>query len=99
MVTVLSNGAVLPIVGYDPLLGDWWQVEAAGQVGWINAGLVATAGPLEKVAVLTFASSIPLLPTPTQAAQVAGIFIPAISIPTPVPSDQWLTNPYLDWGD
>ncbi len=47
----LPQGAAIPILARSDgaLDGDWWQVEANGQVGWLYAPLVRAAGPLDGV--------------------------------------------------
>ena len=47
----LPQGAAVPILAHSngALDGDWWQVEANGQVGWVYGPLVRAAGPLEGV--------------------------------------------------
>ena len=47
----LPQGVAVPIVARSAgdLDGEWWQVEANGQVGWLYAPLVRAAGPLDGV--------------------------------------------------
>ncbi len=49
VVTIVAEGAALPIRGYLPDDPEWWQVEFAGQLGWVYAPLVTALGPLEQI--------------------------------------------------
>ena len=69
-----SPGQQFPIIGKNPGLGDWWQIEyAESQAGWVYGPLV-TANDAENIRV---AAIIPAPPPPTATP------IPA---PTPVPA-------------
>ncbi len=94
VLSILPSGATLPIVGSDPAFADWWQVDAGGTIGWVSAGLVEAAGPLEQVAAVSF---VPLvLPTPTPAANIVANVI-SITLPPPAPARDWQMNPFLQW--
>ena len=77
----VAHGVSLPITGRSPDWPDWWQVQYGSGVGWTYGPLVATAGPLEQIAVLDDSvipplpedgdtvrngDTIPLLPDPQQ---------------------------------
>ena len=57
VMTIVAAGATLPIRGRladDP---EWWQVEFAGQLGWVYAPLVTALGPLEQIEPVDAAES------------------------------------------
>ena len=78
-----SPGQQFPIIGKNPGLGDWWQIEyAESQAGWVYGPLV-TANDAENIRV---AAIIPAPPPPTATPTPAPTPVPA---PTQPPAPQY----------
>ena len=48
-----SAGEAFLVLGQDPAVADWWQIDYAGAAAWVYAPLVLAAGPMEGVARVT----------------------------------------------
>jgi uncharacterized protein YgiM (DUF1202 family) len=55
----VATGIALPISGQDPTLPDWWQVTYNGNTAWVYGPLITTGGPMEQVAILSYAATTP----------------------------------------
>ncbi len=81
-----SAGQQFPIVGKDPT-GDWWQIDADGQIGWVAAQYVipANAGSVQVIADLP----TPVPPRPVPVVLIHNPLVIPIGDTPGVSEDDW----------
>jgi hypothetical protein len=85
----VAQGASLPITGASPEWPGWWQVRYGADFAWVYGTLVATAGPMDQVAVMND-SEIPTMPE-TNAQVPDGEPVPLLLNPLRRPLTPYLS--------